>query len=202
VRFKEFLVELEGKFKARPTNQSWDQYTNFLLKQFGHDAVLGSGGSARVFSHPTDKNVAVKIFLARDVNYFKYAKWCMQNKSNPWVPRIDDIQFFQHGNGEEYGIVFMERLERLPARLYGKFLEDVGLNWSEFYQDEPGTMIKVIKNLKMRNEDPNLIKVLQFLQRSFTAYDFHRGNFMMRGRGQVVFVDPVGPPPPPKTIQR
>lgn len=194
MKVQELLLELEGRFKAKPTNQTYDAYTNWLRLHHKR-GVLGSGGSARVFDHPTDKTIAVKVFLAKDINYLKYAEWCMKNKSNPWVPKIHDIQFFKHYKGEEYAVVFMERLDKLPPVLYGKFLEDIGLVWSDFSQDQREAMKKVIANLKKRGEDPNLIKVLSFLFKNFQYFDLHRGNFLMRGRGQVVFVDPVGPPP-------
>jgi hypothetical protein len=196
---EETLLELGGRFKR--TDQTWDEYTQWVYKKHKL-SPLGSGGSARVFPHPTLPDIAVKVFLTADKNFVKFAEWCTENQDNPWLPKIYSVHNFKTefsktiGEYAKYSVMFMERLRPLTREEWDDFIEMSGLSLRRFgvgpiHQPK---LARLIDELKKKKTDPKLLEVLEFLHANYQNYDFHYGNFMARGK-QVVFIDPVGPPP-------
>lgn len=163
-KLKDYVLQLTDKYKIK---------------------LLGRGVGGHVFQHPTMPDVAVKVCTAKDVNYMKYAKYCMKHSLNPWVPKIMHIEDVANSSGD-YHIVFMEKLRSISMREFSEFLEDVlSIDHLKPTDDE------IHDAASMKHGDSDLQSLLRYLVSFDDALDFTAQNFMKRGK-QIVFVDPLG----------
>lgn len=116
ITFKEYLTEANISNSVRQR-----------MKELGYK-LLGSGIDQAAFLEPKTGKV-LKIFgrgSSRGHSMFEFwANYCKQHASNPFLPKFDGWEKFQHGvagiNGE-YIQIRMEKLQKLPEDL-GSTLE-------------------------------------------------------------------------------
>ena len=172
---------------------------------------MGQGFYSHVFQHPVYHNVAVKI-IRDDPMYLRFAKFCLDNPLNPWLPKIvsihkvkvDDAKYDSRKSSgvdrtftEPIHIVFFQKLRSAKAReiqnwVY-KVIKDLPTadeyeyrNFDDFHRSDWADIAKY-------SNDDALRKVAQFFVR-INARDIHNGNVMIRDDGaypQLVFTDPV-----------
>jgi hypothetical protein len=184
------IVEL---FEAK-TDQDIYDYVDDLIDNH-KIKKLGMGDYGVVFQHPSDPNLAVKVMRSDEGNSIAFLKYARKNwKSNPWLPKIFKIHEYEHNDsGDQYYIVFMEKLKPLPKPKYKEFMEkELGIKdegQSGFYlgndigHDTIEDVVKVAKDKKLK-------AVLDFISHYEFNTDLGVANLMLRG-DQIVFVDPI-----------
>ena len=180
------------------TTESFEDYID-RLEELGIECI-GEGAYACVFQHPTLKNIVVKVFKTKDVEFAKYLKFCRTHQHNPYVPKI----YGHHRSSTEYEIVFLERLKRVRvwqavSRLVSKqftLTKEQAKNLkSAFMMPEPETFRELNKLVKSRAANPDFEEFWNHIRtHGPRRLDFHPGNMMLRGK-QLVFTDPVGHTP-------
>lgn len=150
---------------------------------------LGRGAYARVFQHPSQEHVAVKVLIKPDPDYVQYAEIAMKTK-NPWFPRVHAISQVQYKRGAN-NILFMEKLRkasnddiRLATQKIVAGISSLS-QFTSFVNFSPNTW----KRVSRRTTDPK-VKELADVMVKLNCGDFHNANVMMRGN-QLVFTDPV-----------
>lgn len=145
---------------------SW-MYTVGGLMQSRGFATLGSGKYGSVFGHSKYPYV-VKVFM-KDSAYLRWIKFAMDNKNNPYVPKI---------RGKVLKItpmIYAIRLEKLtPGTFTGPFAKAY-MNW----QNDPS----------YQSDDKNIQDILDYFSKNKKLLDLHGENIMMRG-DQLVVIDP------------
>jgi hypothetical protein len=174
----------------------------------------GTGWVLKIFG--TQKSAKFKgkdgkpMFSRDHQMFFKWADYCMNNASNPFLPRFGGFESFGW-KGKTYLQIRQEPLT--SAKRHGDLLAEVA-NWVEKMQVLQGKStwlkFKKIDGEYPKNEQwtPRLIALMgseqnarQFYETLNALYkigmsqgpgwiwDLHRGNFMMRGKTPVI-VDP------------
>lgn len=153
-----------------------------LIKQLRQQGsrLVGRGLYAKVFSHPTNKKVVIKV-AADDKGYGAYVKWALKRQGNPLVPII-----FDHKRLTIEDIIVtvttIEKLKPIQDRFFGHALA------SEFLFDEIEEALDERRYLYKLLPDYSS-SVLKFLYRNSDMLDLHSGNVMLRGK-QLVITDP------------
>jgi hypothetical protein len=128
MRAHEFINEL----RTERTDKNFDQYVQDLIDQKA--GMLGKGEYATVFRHPTNSNMAIKIFK-EDWGYARYLHWCVSYPNNKYIPKFypiegnEYIKIYRSGDFREdsyqrYAVVLTELLSPLPEG-YGTYYEFV-----------------------------------------------------------------------------
>ena len=112
ITFKEYLTEANISNSVRQR-----------MKELGYK-LLGSGVDQAAFLEPKTGKV-LKIFgrgSSRSHGMFEFwANYCKQHASNPFLPKFDGWEKFQHANAAgtngEYIQIRMEKLQKLPEGL-------------------------------------------------------------------------------------
>lgn len=167
----------------RPLTYEWRDHYIKRLKGMGIEQ-LGNGFCANVFQHPTMPDIAVKVVEATDRQFFKFLHWSKRHYWNSWVPKFYDVTMVDVVNNKGYGIIFLERLEKIGDAEFQLFLED-----TLFCTKKSLTVTCLERAVNMVHDD-DLRSVLHFILVRSKGMDLHQGNFMKRGE-QIVFVDPV-----------
>lgn len=191
--------------------ETLNQYSERLMHTLGIKR-LGRGNFAQVFQHPVYHNVAVKV-VKDDPNYIEYVRFCMQNPTNPWLPRIidivdakiDDDDFDMYGDywrrtekkpvQVPIEVVFFEKLREASNReihaAVKKVLAEVPSNMlvKEFFYDFASFNRDTWYVVSISTTDPHL-KQFAEMAHECRFEDIHGDNVMMRG-DQLVFTDPV-----------
>lgn len=182
--------------KATRTSQSLDDYQEKLNKL--KIKSVGSGAYATVYQHPTEKRLVVKVFdPSEDLAYTTYAKWCLKNQENKYVPKILHYEEFSHKNKKPHiGVVILEKLtvadcdddfsEKINSFLRAKKIQNVNL----YSLDYHSTWLKLARN--PCNELKAFAKFMHKISRSNKGFsiDIHSGNILFRKK-QIVFTDPL-----------
>lgn len=147
-------------------DNSWMRTVGSVFKDKGFD-LLGSGNYGSVFGHKKYPYV-LKIFM-KDSAYLRWIKFAMDNKNNPYVPKI---------RGKVVKItpmIYAIRLEKLtPGSFSGPFAEAY-----RQWQSDPNYV----------SDDKNIQDILDYFQKNKKLLDLHSDNVMMRGN-QMVVIDP------------
>lgn len=180
---------------------------------------LGSGKDQTAYLEPGTGYV-LKIFgtqggenFSRDHKmFFDWAKYCMKNSNNPFLPRFDGYESFVL-DGNRYLQIRQELLE--DAGSMGTILEIMATavedgikninkldSYIQNYFNEYGAFIRdsdeddyqdLLKQLGSQNTQL-LLSTLNSLyvmgKKSGYGFDLHPGNFMARANGTPVIVDP------------
>ena len=171
---------------SNPLTKEWRQHYVKRLTSMGLEQ-LGNGFCANVFQHPTMPTIAVKVVEATDKQFFRYMKWAKEHPWNPWVPQFYDSQLIDVVNERGYGIIFLERLERISETEYVEFMtEQLCCTSSRVSADS-------LREAEAKCHSDDLRSLIHFLLVSAKSLDLHQGNFLKRGQ-QIVFVDPVAGP--------
>ena len=174
-------------------------YLTQLVKKYGIQK-LGGGAFSQVFQHPEFKNVVVKVYTGKDVVYKRYVDWCMKHQSNPYAPQIIEQTKYSSPKGDEYNIVFMQKMARVSAK---RFKQQLRAAMPKAKPQEFEALDEAIDDYDMIetfNELNRMIPIfgdahLQEIWKHIKTYgkakfDLHPGNVMLRG-SQLVLTDPV-----------
>ena len=186
-------MKIEASTRLMRTAEAYWEYVNRLAKD-PRIKQIGEGANSRVFQHPTLKNVVVKLVL-HDEEYLKFARFAMDNRKNPWLPRITDIKIVEFRGlfmASNSYFVFMEKLKPAPFKLQKDLVTDLartyglklGSDSSHTWFTKPGRA-----RLAVKSKDPGMAQFATFAAKNFDHLDLHQQNIMKRGQ-QIVFVDP------------
>ena len=131
--------------------------------------------------------------------FFKWAKFCMKNSGNPFLPRFGGYDSFEW-KGQTYLQIRQEPLASAGqmGSMLAEIAESIGsetLSWKEFsqgkvYYSKKALADKLIKLLGSESKAMlfyNTVKSL-FLtgNKHGWTWDLHPGNFMMRSKTPVI----------------
>lgn len=172
---------------------------------------LGSGLFSYVFQHNTDPRVAVKL-VVDNPSYVRFARFCMENEGNRWLPRIFSIVPVSFTAGKwsdrtklptKGHVIFIERLSRATDAFIRKTaLDVVAALPEEAFAGEVFTKAissfidlgkKEWKAIARFSEDEDLRAAARYFATRSVPLDIHNENVMVRrgGKPQLVFNDPV-----------
>lgn len=183
-----------------------------ILKAKGYKK-LGAGVDQTAYLEPGTGYV-LKVFgtqggetFSRDHRmFFAWAKYCMKNSSNPFLPRFAGYDSFVL-DGDRYLQIRQEALQPIGTLgrvldLMAQSIDDGGaksLDEAEEYVEDYGynTDIKNLEKLRKQLGDNGLELFFSTMLRLYSTgekngwfFDLHSGNFMRRADGTPVIVDP------------
>ena len=144
-------------------------------------------------------------FSADHKMFFAWAKYCMKNSSNPFLPKFADYESFVL-DGDRYLQIRQELLK--PAGRVGLVLEifaeaieeddadtlrEAEIYVAEFNRSYVPDLQKLKKQLGPKGLQllfSTMLQVYLLGRRSGYNFDLHAGNFMARSDGTPVIVDP------------
>ena len=182
------------------------------LKRKGYK-YLGSGVDQTAFKEP-GTGLVLKIFGTNETNqfsadhkmFFKWAKFCEKNSSNPFLPRFYGHESFMWApwDDDEQHRYLMIRTEPLKSSGHvGAVLSNMAgdlemgesvktaMRWSQ--ETSPATYEKLVRDIGEAGIEQFLQtakKLHQIGERAGYAWDLHSGNIMMRADGTPVINDP------------
>lgn len=174
---------------------------------------LGSGVDQTAFKEP-GTGLVLKIFGTNETNqfsadhqmFFKWAKFCEKNSSNPFLPRFFGHESFMWApwDDDEQHRYLMIRTEPLKSSgQLGAVLSNMAgdlemgesvktaMRWTR--ETNPATYEKLVRNIGEAGIEQFLQtakKLYQIGERAGYAWDLHSGNIMMRADGTPVINDP------------
>ncbi len=204
--------------KTITVKQNHSQYLHHLSGK--RIKKIGEGAYAKVFQHPTHKDVVVKVFTDVDASYLKYIQWCEKNQHNPYVPKLKGelVKCIHHPSKKDieiygafpsvYYIVFLEKLKSLSteetsmahydniiASLFGhQIVKKISQSYcakDNYYKwAKPYQLIR--KSMSKNDKNNHLKNWFNFIESNFNSkhFDLHENNIMLRGF-QPVFTDAV-----------
>ena len=183
-----------------------------ILKAKGYKK-LGAGVDQTAYLEPGTGYV-LKVFgtqggetFSRDHRmFFAWAKYCMKNSSNPFLPKFAGYDSFVL-DGDRYLQIRQEALQPIGTLgrvldLMAQAIEDDGAKTlddaKEFIEDhgyinDPKTLEKLEKQIGKNGLELFFSTMLQVYltgRKNGWFYDLHAGNFMRRADGTPVIVDP------------
>lgn len=183
-----------------------------ILKAKGYKK-LGAGVDQTAYLEPGTGYV-LKVFgtqggetFSRDHRmFFAWAKYCMKNSSNPFLPKFAGYDSFVL-DGDRYLQIRQEALQPIGTLgrvldLMAQSIDDGGaksLDEAEEYVEDYGynTDIKNLEKLRKQLGDNGLELFFSTMLRLYLTgekngwfFDLHSGNFMRRADGTPVIVDP------------
>ena len=179
-----FKIEyIKVKDKTEDSNSSARKF----LKKKGKFRKLDSGAFSSVYGNNTSKRV-YKLG-SDDTGYLSYLKiLSRRRKHNPFTPKIYSVVVFVDDEEEECFVVEMEKLTPLARRQRRKLV-----SWFELLFGK-GDWFDVMETLNIKfppllKQAVKLVKIAANVRGS--VYDIHDGNFMLRGKKQLVLTDPL-----------
>ena len=173
-------------------------YLERLTKTHGIK-LLGSGYFSRVYTHPTEQNMVVKVFAKADEDAVDYLKFCMDHPKNPWCPHVYSLHKVKYSNSENW-IAFIEKLKPAIKKQVNDWdlviLESLPQSVRDALESYDGvfSLLKCnsldLQLVAQKTRDKQLAEVLEFISKYAT--DIHLGNVMIRqSDNQLVFSDPI-----------
>ena len=148
---------------------------------------LGEGAFGKVFQHPADRDIAVKIVRRDDANR-RWLKFCQSHQDNPFLPKLYGVNTLDVEDSKYAYAVFMEKLKPAPLYKFVSFSEDIADSLrKEGHPVSPKSFWKDCANF---SKDNNLKEVATFFAKALGRLDISMHNVMLRGK-QIVFVDPL-----------
>jgi hypothetical protein len=156
---------------------------------------LGNGCFGSVWgSEGTD--YVTKVTFGNDWGYLRYLEMIQAAPHNPYFPRIHHVDVYLDAEGDTMMVIKMERLDcRWGAwggsddDHYEQYRNQAAEIKNQSYGCEEYAWIR---------EDADLQQALDLIEQAHKSIgcskDLHAGNFMMRGRYQLVITDPLGFP--------
>lgn len=178
------------------SSETWISYLNRLYKE--GIKYLDSGSFGRVYEHPTNPNLVVKL-VSHDPAYMEFIKYAVKyGNKNPWFPKVVlpiKTAKVSKTSGKEVTVHFI-----FQERLYPLKRSDLkSLEFALFEPDEVLTRDKLfsfpkkISLTNSKNFPPSVLQVRsvlrQLLKQGFKL-DLRVDNFMKRKNGQYVLIDP------------
>jgi hypothetical protein len=182
-----------------------------ILKAKGYKR-LGAGVDQTAYLEPGTGYV-LKIFGTqggKDFSpdhkmFFAWAKYCMKNSNNPFLPRFAGYESFIL-DGDRYLQIRQEVLKPLGVsgkalQLMADAIQNDGARTlpeaEEFIEDFANQYVPALKKLKQQlGEDrlelmfSTMLKLYNIGEKNGWFLDLHAGNFMQRTDGTPVIVDP------------
>ena len=196
MRAEEFLCE----------KTVFDKSIEQTLIQKGYKK-LGQGSDQMAFLEP-GTGFALKIFGTEENSksgftkshnlFFKWAKFCMKNSNNPFLPKFDGYESFVY-NGQTYLQIRQELLK--PGGLLSNAVSQIGdeaehadFTWQQFKEAYSDTDIANIINRTLTDQQAQLLvttiqKLWKISEQQGYLWDFRGVNIMSRN-GIPVIVDP------------
>jgi len=183
-----------------------------ILKAKGYKR-LGAGVDQTAYLEP-GTGFVLKVFgtqggetFSQDHKmFFAWAKYCMKNSNNPFLPRFGGYESFIL-DGDRYLQIRQEALQ--PIGVMGRLLDLIAqsieedgvrhLDDAEDYIADYGldTDLKNFEKLRKQLGDKGfnllfstMLKLHAISQKQGWGFDLHAGNFMRRADGTPVIVDP------------
>ena len=182
-----------------------------ILKAKGYKR-LGAGVDQTAYLEP-GTGLVLKVFgtqggesfSADHKMFFAWAKYCMKNADNPFLPRFAGYESFVL-DGDRYLQIRQEPLKPLGVaghvlELLATAIEDEGIRTleeaEEFIKDFNEQYVSTLKKLKQQLGSGGLdlmfstmLRLYLFGKKNGWHFDLHAGNFMQRVNGTPVIVDP------------
>jgi hypothetical protein len=182
-----------------------------ILKAKGYKR-LGAGVDQTAYLEP-GTGLVLKVFgtqggesfSADHKMFFAWAKYCMKNSSNPFLPRFGGHDSFVL-DGDRYLQIRQEPLKPLGVvghvlELLATAIEEDGIQTleeaEEFVKDFNKQYVPALKKLKQQLGPGGLDLMFSTMLRLYLVgkkngwhFDLHAGNFMRRADGTPVIVDP------------
>jgi hypothetical protein len=161
-----------------------------LASQYGFKKI-GIGYRSTVFGNPKYPYV-IKLFV-RDYGYMKYLKFCMDNKKNPYMPKIRGkvikINNYMYAVRLEKLIPYgdLPTTDKVKIESLAQMLFDImekGKNFDASYQN-------LIKYTKSNKNLIDIRNVVEFFMNNNLKLDPIVYNFMKRPNGDIVITDPL-----------
>lgn len=185
--------------------------------------LLGSGVDQTAFLEP-GTGLVLKIFGTQDAShsktgkvkhtkdhkmFFEWAKYCMANADNPFLPKFSGFTSFIYDN-QTYLQIRQERLTECPSdlghtieavsdnitavpkqqRTIDKILPGAREHLGRWYQDDLSTLEKYLRHPTATSQLLLTMAELSVIStKKGYVWDLHSGNVMMRGKTPVI-VDP------------
>jgi len=189
------------KIETIKVNGSARDAAKDMIKAQGAYKRIGSGAYGEVFG-AKNSEVVYKLGDSTDNDgYWAFVKTLMKEKThNPFLPKIHGVRVYKAstnrwGDEDEYFVVAMERLARMPNKMNPArhwFCDQ--LERGSYSSDTPdkGAVLLGVKMVVPKTLT-DALKVLRKAARSSSCadWDLHGGNFMMRGAKQLVVIDPL-----------
>jgi hypothetical protein len=153
---------------------------------------IGIGAFSFVFQHPEDSKIAIKISID-DPEYMRFARFCVAQKTNRWLPHVQLITQLHLENVAEAWAVFLPRLTpAAETQIRNAFTNQIAPWISDLNRFSEITRLSFPewRNVLRTTEDPDLRVVARFMIQKFNRLDLTTQNFMMRDK-QLVFNDPI-----------
>ena len=196
MRLAEFLCE----------KTVFDKGIEKTLKQKGYKKI-GSGSDQMAFLEPgtgfvlkifgTEKGSKLGFTNSHDM-FFKWAKFCMKNANNPFLPKFNGYESFIY-NGHTYLQIRQELLQ--PGGLLSNAVSQIGdeaehadFTWEQYKEAYSDTDIANIVSRVLNDQQAQLLvstiqKLYKISERQGYLWDFRGVNIMSRN-GIPVIVDP------------
>lgn len=178
------LPSFEFSSTAERTQESRKDYIKRLASRSSGAQLLGTGGSAYVFSHPTKPGRILRVSSVRDGGVRWLQKCFTTFKNNPWVPVVYDIRRFVYSGkyNETYIVVECEVLKKASKdTIVGSPLKVCILG--------PNSYTGQKQALKSITEPKPLALVCTWIAKQMP--DTRKtSNYMLRGK-QLVITDPI-----------
>jgi hypothetical protein len=182
-----------------------------ILKAKGYKR-LGAGVDQTAYLEPGTGYV-LKVFgtqggesfSADQKMFFAWAKYCMKNTDNPFLPRFAGYESFVL-DGDRYLQIRQEPLKPLGVvghvlELLATAIEEEGIQTleeaEEFIKDFNEQYVPALKKLKQQLGPGGVELMFSTMLRLYKVgkkngwfFDLHAGNFMQRSNGTPVIVDP------------
>lgn len=168
-----------------------------LIKAQGKYKVVGRGAYATVYGSK-ESDIIYKVGeVSSNQPYLSYVKVLSRlKKHNPFTPKIYGVRFYKGKKSRDnywvddsdYFVVAMERLNTAKGKasqVHNWFDTMLG-GWAEDMSQEILGVKMIIPEQLQHAMD--ILKAS--IRKSNGCFDFHKGNFMMRGN-QVVITDPL-----------
>jgi len=183
-----------------------------ILKSKGYKR-LGAGVDQTAYLEP-GTGLVLKVFgtqggesFSRDHKmFFAWAKYCIKNSSNPFLPKFSGYESFVL-DGDRYLQIRQEALKPIGTLgrvldLMAQSIDDGGAKTlddaEEFIEDHGfNNDLKTLEKLKTQISENGLELFFSTMLRLYLVgkkngwlFDLHAGNFMQRSNGTPVIVDP------------
>lgn len=163
-----------------------------LVDSQGNYTYLGAGAFGTVYGC-SDTNIVYKIGDTNlNTSYLSYVRELSRlKKPNKFLPKIYGCKIFKY-HRESHFVVAMERLH--PG--YGRAFFDAADKFEEILRyDETETNTSDLLGIQ-EIMPKTLIDAVKLVKRAYTRaedadWDLHHGNFMMRGKNEIVITDPI-----------
>jgi hypothetical protein len=166
-----------------------------LVDSQGKYTNIGSGAFGTVYGC-RDTNIVYKVGEVKyNTAYLSYVRELLRLKTpNKFLPAIYGCRIFKH-RGDSHFVVAMERLKEGKGNAYYDAVDCMQCviqddDW-DAYKDIPAKFIINIGDLKKATKVIDKAYNTAIKSDDCVELDLHSGNFMLRGKNEIVITDPI-----------